>query len=109
VIDPLTETIVGLAELPKRLNLRRNGRPLSPVTVWRWATYGLRNVKLETIKLGGRRITSVEAFQRFIAATNGQPPPTQSTSNKEHQREIEAQLDQLGVGSRAEKGSKALE
>jgi hypothetical protein len=35
-------------------------------TVWRWATRGVRRVRLETAKVGGRRFTSREAIRRFV-------------------------------------------
>lgn len=38
-------------------------------TVWRWCTRGIRTVHLESINVGGRRYTSKEAFERFVAAT----------------------------------------
>ena len=41
------------------------GRPhLS--TVWRWISYGVGGVRLETVQIGGRRYTSFEAIERFI-------------------------------------------
>jgi hypothetical protein len=36
-------------------------------TWWRWSTLGVRGVKLETILVGGRRCTTAQAVQRFIA------------------------------------------
>lgn len=38
-------------------------------TWWRWSRRGWRGIKLETVRVGKRRLTSVEAMQRFIAAT----------------------------------------
>jgi hypothetical protein len=48
---------------------------LSTQAVWRWAVKGIklpdgRVVKLETLKLAGRYMTSIEALERFIAAQN---------------------------------------
>jgi hypothetical protein len=37
-------------------------------TVWKWAYYGLRGVLLETAMVGGRRVTTKEALQRFSHA-----------------------------------------
>ena len=39
-------------------------------TVWRWLHAGCRGVKLESVLIGGRRYTSKEAIQRFIASTS---------------------------------------
>jgi hypothetical protein len=40
-------------------------------TLFRWATRGVRGVKLETCLLGGRRYTSRQALQRFSSAATG--------------------------------------
>jgi hypothetical protein len=42
-------------------------------TLMRWKSSGVRGVKLDTVLVGGRRYTSVEAIQRFIARCSGQP------------------------------------
>lgn len=39
-------------------------------TIMRWKREGLRGVKLETLLIGGRRYTSVEALHRFIKSVN---------------------------------------
>ncbi|QDS99937.1 DUF1580 domain-containing protein [Adhaeretor mobilis] len=51
-----------------------------PATCHRHKTCGIKGVRLETIKCGGRRFTSVEAVQRFnaeitAAADGGLPKP----------------------------------
>lgn len=40
-------------------------------TLYSWARNGVRGVKLETLKVGGRFYTSVPAIRRFLAALNG--------------------------------------
>jgi hypothetical protein len=40
-------------------------------TVWRWCLKGVRHAKLESVVIGGRRFSTTEAWQRFVAATNG--------------------------------------
>jgi hypothetical protein len=59
-----------------RAHLGSDGRPIHFVTAWRAATRGVaapngERVYLETLKMGGRLVTSVEAVERFIARTNG--------------------------------------
>ena len=39
-------------------------------TLWRWTRNGVRGVKLESIRQGNRIFTSIEAIERFNAATN---------------------------------------
>jgi hypothetical protein len=58
-------TMRKAAELMPRL---RRDRPVTAATVWRWATYGLRGIRLETIQVGGVRCTSRAAMQEFCEA-----------------------------------------
>lgn len=46
----------------------------SPSTVWRYASRGVRGVKLETIRLGGKVFTSRQAIGRMVAALNSDVP-----------------------------------
>ena len=59
-IDIQSESLISMAQVGARIP----GRP-SACTIWRWATRGIRGRVLETIILGGRRYTSVQALQRF--------------------------------------------
>ena len=63
-IDLQTENLITISEAARLLP----GRPHSS-TVWRFHARGVKGVKLETIVSGGRRFTSQEAVERFIAAT----------------------------------------
>ncbi|MBL8793364.1 MAG: DUF1580 domain-containing protein [Planctomycetia bacterium] len=40
-------------------------------TLVRWWRLGIQGVKLETVLVGGRRFTSLEAIDRFIQRRNG--------------------------------------
>lgn len=40
-------------------------------TVLRWSQRGINDVRLETYKIGGRLITSRQAVDRFLHATQG--------------------------------------
>ncbi len=77
------------------------GRP-HVATLWRWISKGVRGVKLETIVSGGRRFTSHEAVNRFIAATtavaqgSGQQPASGVVSARQREASIaqaEAELE----------------
>lgn len=48
------------------------GRKVSRATLHRWRAPGVRGICLETVLVGGRRMTSLEAIERFLAAQNGQ-------------------------------------
>lgn len=91
-IDPLTEKLRSFAEAARRLPALRVGKPVSPSTVWRWTTRGVRArngslVRLEAIKVGGTCCTSDEALQRFVRALSADdltppaPPPALPQGN----------------------------
>jgi len=42
-------------------------------TLHRWRTKGVKGVKLESAKIGGARVTSVEALARFAEKLSGAP------------------------------------
>jgi hypothetical protein len=81
-IDPLTEKLRSFAEAARRLPALRVGKPVSPSTVWRWTTRGVRArsgilVRLDAIKVGGTCCTSDEALLRFfraLSADDARPP-----------------------------------
>ena len=56
------ETLISLTNAAKEFKRHVN-------TFHRWHLKGISGVRLETIKLGGIRMTSREAIRRFIAAT----------------------------------------
>lgn len=63
----------------------------------RWR-HGVRGVKLETCLIGGRRYTSRQAIERFIAATTAtadhQPAPARTPRRRE--RDIAAAEREIG-------------
>jgi uncharacterized protein DUF1580 len=65
MIDLASETLISFSDACRRLPSRRAGRPAHPATLYRWASEGVRGVRLETIRVGGSLCTSVEALQRF--------------------------------------------
>jgi hypothetical protein len=98
MIDIQMETVVPIAEAPQHIP----GRP-SLATVWRWVLNGTRAGKLESVLIGGRRFTSVEAIQRFAeqstAAADGEKAPSR-TSRRQRERDIsqaEAELEAAGI------------
>lgn len=61
-------------EQPKPLSLaarecpnRKGGRGVGVATIWRWVQRGVRGIRLETIMVGGTRMTTPEALARFFA------------------------------------------
>jgi hypothetical protein len=72
----LTEPRLSLSGVAKRVGV-------SFPTARRWRSHGVViagvRVKLEATRLGGQWVTSVEAVERFVAATNPEAAPPQQT------------------------------
>jgi hypothetical protein len=68
MIDPEREHPITLREATKLRQLARNGRRPHIASLYRWAEAGIKGVQLETLQIGGSRVTSREAANRFIAA-----------------------------------------
>lgn len=62
----LGEHTVFLSEIPSRCPTQA-GRRVHLSTALRWVTRGVRGVRLEAVRLGGRWVTSLEALDRFAA------------------------------------------
>lgn len=65
-LNLMTEDLIGINQVPKQLQNR-----VHVSTVWRWTNRGIKGVQLETIKLGGKTLTSQQALTRFIQRTRG--------------------------------------
>ena len=75
-IDIEREQGISFGKAAKMFPPLREGRPVSPSTIWRWARDGARlrdgrRFVLESIRVGSRHMTTVEAVRRFLAAMNG--------------------------------------
>lgn len=97
MIDPHTEQIVTLTDAAKLLPNRPHVS-----TLWRWRKAGIRNVQLENLMYGGRRVTSLEALNRFFASvtaiTDGQPMSVVTPRQRQRQIELaEQRADELGL------------
>jgi hypothetical protein len=98
MINALSETLLTFAQAARRLPRLRNDRPVAPATLWRWASVGLRGVRLETTKVGGSTCTSVEALERFFAALNNAPVPGKPLQKrKQHDEAVERELAARGI------------
>ena len=60
-----------LAQLAACIPPARAGKRKSVATLWRWATRGLARdgdrVRLEAVRVGGTLMSSVPAYERFVA------------------------------------------
>lgn len=66
MIDLENEDLLTFQEACQRLPRKRAGSRMHPGTLYRWASSGLRGVRLETLQVGGSQCTSVQALQRFF-------------------------------------------
>ena len=73
MINPEIETLIDFAAAAKNLPRSSAGKPMHAKTIARWALVGMSGVKLETVRVGGRRFTSREACNRFFAALSTVP------------------------------------
>ncbi len=66
MIDRKCENLIPIARIAEHERLWPEGRAPHRDTIARWARQGCRGVRLETVLLGGRRYSSLEAVERFI-------------------------------------------
>ena len=110
-IDLHAESVGTLAEVAAQLP-RLSGRRIHVSTLWRWATKGIKGVRLDYIKMGGRLVTSVEAVARFAAkltendqkqAENDQPALQKARKKRtptQHDRDVASarlELERAGI------------
>src|SRR5436853_358752 len=95
-IDPFSEPVFPLAKAAKRIPHLRADRPVAPSTLWRWATVGLRGIKLETTTIGGTTCTSDNALRQFFSALSGNTKREGKPAEAE-QRHVEEELDREGI------------
>lgn len=95
-IDPDIEDIITLGEACRLIP----PQGIAPCTMARWIQRGVRGVVLETVIIGGRRLTSREALQRFFSAQNADQTPAPSITSSQRQRQSEAarrELEKMGI------------
>lgn len=97
-IDTSTETIVSFNDARSEF---KDGRRKSLATLHRWRLRGVKGVRLESVKIGGLRYTSLEAIDRFIQAQNaGNEPAAPSITPSQRRKQSEAaraELQKMGV------------
>jgi len=78
---------------------------VSPPSTWRWATRGCRGLKLPTVLVGHRRVTSVQAFRWWVEqqtkiANRELPTSPPSRRDETLQQRAENEANQLlGLGA----------
>ena len=101
-IDRDVETIIAISQAAR--DVPPNG--VATNTFARWLQRGVRihgsdeRVRPATIRMGGRRMTSVEAMREFFAAQNEADSPAPGLTQNQRQRQSEAarrELEKLGI------------
>ena len=101
-IDPDVEEIITLSRAAR--DVKPGG--VSPATFARWLQRGVpingtdERLRPATIRMGGRRMTSVEAMREFFAAQNEADSPDPSITPSQRLRQSEAarkELAKIGI------------
>jgi len=94
VIDINLEDPVPLAILAREIPNRQGRRGVNASTTWRWVLRGINGQRLESVMVGGIRMSSREALARFFAATtsaaNGDSPVTLRNSKQREANDARA-------------------
>jgi hypothetical protein len=100
----LDETLISLAQAARLFPPTRQDKAVHVSTILRWILRGVRGVRLEAARAGGRWITSREAVARFVAALtashSSQPGtdarPIGAAEQLRHER-VEERLRRIGL------------
>ena len=82
MIDIVNEQMLPFSKIPAWCDSTLVNRS----TVHRWRLRGARGVKLETVRVGGRRFSSQEALLRFFDGTTAAADGTDSPQRNAHER-----------------------
>jgi len=94
-LDINREQFLTFGEAAKVLP-KRSGKRIHVNTIYRWHHLGVRGVRLEAARIGGRLCTSCEALQRFTDALS-EARPTANTVETRRSKAVEASLDAHGL------------
>lgn len=68
-------------------------------TVWRWSLRGCKGHQLESFNVGGKKFTTLPAFERWLAKINGEKLPRAETPRQRRlaTERAERELELLGA------------
>ena len=92
MIDPFDSALIPLRKAASLCPPGRNGRARHVSTLYRWALRGVRNVRLQTICVGGVRYTTPEALRAFCAEISRGESQTLKNSDDAVERERRVQI-----------------
>ncbi len=95
---PAADEMIPLTRVPRHIC---SPKPPHLSTVMRWVLHGVGNppVRLETLKIGGRRFTTGSMIEQFIHSTSGIVPEStpRSARRSAEIRRAEHKLDADGI------------
>jgi hypothetical protein len=99
MIDIRNEKLITLAEAARHpaLPRRRRGKRPHVASLYRYAKYGIRGVRLETTRWAGSLVTSEAALQRFVEALSRQSESRGSSLPSPMSQAAGQWLDEQGV------------
>lgn len=108
----LRESPIGLTQAANLCGTFRDGKVTHPATLTRWATKGVRLpdgrvLRLETMRLNGRLLTSRPALVRFIRAQQYETNAPDGGTATEGRDEKAAPADTLSIRARRAKAASA--
>lgn len=92
MISATTEKVITFAEAAK-ICPQIDGKRPSTVTIWRWATKGVRGVRLEHVRVGRRMVTTEEAINTFFRDLSSVPAVERAPLTNRPQKSTEKQRE----------------
>ena len=89
-------TLLNEELIPIQKSGERFPHPVGRKAIERYFRHGLRGVRLETVLIGNRRFSSVEAIERFLRATNKLPIGSEEMQQMT-ERELRSAKNQAGI------------
>ena len=98
-LDLENDDVLSLSQAAAKLPRLRSGRKVHVSTLFRWTQHGTGGRKLQTWKLGGRRVTTLRALEAFIepVSSDSEKPARQASPRREQQlAAVDAKLAKEG-------------
>jgi hypothetical protein len=97
MIETIVERPIPLRKIPAAAIPGQGTSSFIPTPLHRWCLLGVRGIRLESVMVGGRRCTSIEALNRFFqavtAAANGDRQPMAAGSRARREQAGAVQED----------------
>jgi hypothetical protein len=87
----LSEKRISFSELARRESVHVS-------TIWRWALHGCKGHKLESFSIGGKKFTTLPAYERWFARINGEPVVRRQTPQQRERQIVQAEQRAATLG-----------